>query len=140
MSASEATAARSLKQKPLTPVLRKVLTGNSLRDGEVVFWAEGEWVERFSAAELFEESTAAEAALEVARAQPTVIVEPYLIDVRLDEGVPVPTAYRERVRALGPTIHPDMGKQVEGGPVIEAIAAAAGAARSAGRLGLIRRK
>ena len=45
----------------------------------------------------------------------------------------------ERVRALGPTIHPDMGKQTEGGAVIEAIAHAAGAARSAGRARLIRR-
>ena len=32
----------------------------------------------------------------------------------------VPTSYRERVRALGPTIHPDMGKQAEGGVVVEA--------------------
>ncbi len=33
-----------------------------------------------------------------------------------------------------------MGKQAEGGAVIEAIAHAAGAARSTGRIGLIKRK
>ena len=52
----------------------------------------------------------------------------------------MPIAFRERVRALGPTIHPDMGKQTEGGPVLEAIAAASGAARSAGRINLIKKR
>jgi hypothetical protein len=60
--------------------------------------------------------------------------------VRVEDGLPVPIAYRERVRALGPTIHPDMGKQTEGGPVVEAIAHAAGAARSAGRINLIKKR
>ncbi len=122
-----------------TPPLKGV-TGNRLVDGEVVFWAGGHWRERFADMELFEEPAAAEAALDQARAQPTVIIDPFLIDVRVEDDIPVPTAYRERVRALGPTIHPEMGKQVEGGPVIDAIAHAAGAARSAGRANLIRRK
>jgi hypothetical protein len=132
--------ARMSETAPAKPVLFKAVTGNRLADGEVVFWADGEWRERFAEIQLFDEPAAAEAALAAAKAQPTVIVDPYLIDVRVDEGLPVPIAYRERVRALGPTIHPDMGKQVEGGPVIDAIAHAAGAARSAGRANLIRRK
>jgi hypothetical protein len=118
----------------------KGVTGNRPADGEVVFWDRGQWRERFAEIELFEDAAAADAALEQARAQPTVIVDPYLIEVRVEDDIPVPIAYRERVRALGPTIHPDMGKQVEGGPVVEAIAQAAGAARSAGRVNLIRRK
>jgi sulfite reductase (NADPH) hemoprotein beta-component len=68
-----------------------------------------------------------------------VIVDPYTIEVKVEDGLPVPAAFRERVRALGPTIHEDMGKQTAGGPVIDAIAHAAGAARSAGRARLIRR-
>ena len=116
------------------------LTGNRLTDGEVVFGGPGGWVEKFSQATLFTDAAEAEAALAAAKAETTFIVEPYLIDISLENGQPVPIAFRERVRALGPTIHPDMGKQTEGGPVIEAITAAHGVARSAGRLGLIRRK
>ena len=118
----------------------KAVTGNRLTDGEVVFWAQGGWRERFAEIELFADDAQAEAALAAAKAQPTVIVDPYIIDVRVEEGLPIPIAYRERVRALGPTIHPDMGKQTEGGPVVDAIAHASGAARSAGRANLIRRK
>jgi hypothetical protein len=120
--------------------LQKALTANRLSDGEVVFGGPGGWVERFSEATLYDDAAAAEAALDVAKAQGTVVVDPYLIDISLESGQPVPIAFRERVRALGPTIHPDMGKQTEGGPVIEAITAAHGAARSAGRYSLIRRK
>lgn len=118
----------------------KALTANRLLDGEVVFWGGAGWVERFPDAHLFEDDAAAEAAATEAKTQPTVIVEPYLIDVRLEGDNPVPVAFRERVRALGPTIHPDMGKQTEGGPVIEAIQHASGVGRSAGRYGLIKKK
>jgi hypothetical protein len=116
------------------------LTASDLRDGEVVFWNAGRWVRRFDDAELFDAREPGEAALADARAQATVVVDPYLIDVVLEAGLPVPTSYRERVRALGPTIHPDMGKQAEGGPVVAAMRAHEGGARSSGRLGLIRLK
>ena len=119
------------------------ITASDLRDGEAVFWARGGWVKRFAEAELFdpvEAPDAMDAALAEAKAQPTVVVDPYAIDLTLKDGVAVPTSYRERVRALGPTIHPDMGKQAEGGAVVEALRAHAGGARSSGRLGLIRLK
>jgi sulfite reductase (NADPH) hemoprotein beta-component len=116
------------------------LTANRLTDGLVVFWTPNGWAERFPDAELFTEAAPAENVLAEAKAQPTVLVDPYMIDVKIEDGQPVPTSYRERVRALGPTIHPEMGKQAEGGPIIEAIQKAAGAARSSGRLSLIRRK
>ena len=116
------------------------LTASDLRDGEAVFWAQGRWATRFADAELFEPAGSGEAALARAKAQPTVVVDPYLIELVLENGVAVPTSYRERVRALGPTIHPEMGKQAEGGAVVEALRAHAGGARSSGRLGLIRLK
>ena len=47
---------------------------------------------------------------------------------------------RERLRALGPTNHPQHGKQAEGGADIAALVAAEGAARSVGRVNLIKRK
>jgi hypothetical protein len=118
----------------------QALTANRLSDGIVVFRSKQGWVERFPDAELFTDPAPAETALAAAKALPQALVDPYLIDIRLDGGQPVPVSYRERVRALGPTIHPDMGKQAEGGPIIEAIQHAAGAGRSTGRLSLIRRK
>ena len=116
------------------------ITANRLADGDVVFWAAGCWVQRFADATLFEDMVGLDSALDEAKAEVTTVIDPYMIEVVLDEGVPVPTSYRERVRALGPTIHPDMGKQAEGGAVVQAMQAAHGAARSTGRLGLIRRK
>ena len=123
------------------PATVKALTANLLQEGDVVFWGAGGWREQFADAALMTDAATADAALDAAKAQTTLVVEPYLIDVRINEdGLPAPISFRERVRALGPTIHPDMGKQVVGGPVIAAIAAAHGAARSTGRVALIRRK
>ena len=116
------------------------ITASDLRDGEAVFWAQGRWVKRFAEAELFDAAEPGQSALDLAKAQATVVVDAYLIDLELEDGVAVPTSYRERVRALGPTIHPEMGKQAEGGPVIGALRARSGGARSSGRLGLIRLK
>ena len=129
-----------MSEVSLKPAILKAVTGNRLADGEVVFWDRGAWRERFADIELFGDAASAESALAEAKAQPTVIVDPYVIDVRIDEGVPVPVAYRERVRALGPTIHPDMGKQTEGGAVIDAIQHASGVGRSAGRINLIKKR
>jgi hypothetical protein len=119
----------------------KALTANRLIDGEVVFWNAGAWVEQFGDAELFDDADpAGEAAVAVGKSQTTVIVEPYLIDLTQTPDGPVPVSYRERIRALGPTNHPTHGKQADGGAVNAAIAHAEGAARSTGRLDLIRRK
>jgi hypothetical protein len=118
----------------------KALTANRLIDGEVVFWRQGEWVERFGDADLFAAGDpAAEAAEAHGKNQPTVVVEPYLIDLVESEGLWAPLSYRERIRALGPT-NLNHGKQTEGGAVVEALLHASGAARSTGRVDLIRRK
>jgi hypothetical protein len=106
----------------------------------VVFWSGGQWVEQFADAELFTEEAPAEAAVALAKAQPRIVVDAYLIDVtRSDQGV-APVSYRERLRALGPTNELGHGKQALGGAAIAALQAASGAARSTGRLDLIRRK
>jgi hypothetical protein len=119
----------------------KALTANRLIDGEVVFWSHGRWVERFGEAELFTEDAPAEAAEAHGKAQPTLVVEPYLIDiVETGEG-PAPAAYRERLRALGPTNTPHHGKQAAGGDDIGVLAHTTSTARaSGGRTNLIRRK
>ena len=118
----------------------KALTGNRLSDGEVVFWKAGQWVERFGDAELFADDDPAAVEAEAhAKNQPTVVVEPYLIELMESEGIWAPVSYRERIRALGPT-NLNHGKQAEGGAVVEALLHAHGAARSKGRVDLIRRK
>jgi hypothetical protein len=117
----------------------RAITANRLSDGEVVFWNRGQWVERFAEAEVFTDDAQAEVALERAVA-PTFVVEPYFIDlVQGDQGL-APLSYRERIRCLGPTNHPQHGKQADGGPDIAALVAAHGAARSTGRVNLIKRK
>jgi hypothetical protein len=119
----------------------KAITANRLIDGEVVFWNEGQWVERFADTQVFEDDGHAEAALDVAKGQPTVVVDPYFIDVEeAPTGGLAPVSYRERLRALGPTNLPQHGKQAEGGPAIEALLAATSHSRSTGRVNLIRRK
>jgi hypothetical protein len=118
----------------------KALTANRLIDGEVVFWRQGQWVEQFGEAELFaDDDPAGEAAEAHGKNQPTVVVEPYLIDLTQSQGLWAPVSYRERIRALGPT-NLNHGKQEHGGAAIEALQHAHGAARSTGRVDLIKRK
>jgi len=118
----------------------RALTANRLDDGEAVFWKGGRWVERFVEAQLFEGSEDAENAEAAAKSQQTVVVDPYLIDVIPAGDVWAPLSYRERVRCIGPTNHPMHGKQAEGGHDIDALVHAEGAARSTGRVNLIKRK
>ena len=118
----------------------RALTANRLADGEAVFWKNGRWVERFADAQLFEGQDEAESAEASAKTEQTVVVDPYLIDVISAGETWAPLSYRERIRCLGPTNHPQHGKQAEGGADIEALAHAEGAARSSGRVNLIKRK
>jgi hypothetical protein len=115
-----------------------VLTANSLTTGEVVFWTHGRWALNLTEGARFEEEAAA-VALAAAEGQPTVVVGAYLIDVEEADGHWVPVAYRERLRALGPSNTPEHGKQADGDADVAALTAAAFAARSTGRVKLIKR-
>ena len=117
----------------------KVLTANDLKTGEVVFWNRGQWAVGFTDGERFEDEAAAAPALAAAEAQPKAVVAPYLIDVEQIEGHWAPIAYRERLRALGPSNHPQHGKQADGDAEVEALLAVTSSARSAGRVKLIKR-
>lgn len=118
----------------------KVLTANRLADGVVVFLGPEGWTERFAQAEIFHDEAAAAGAESEARGQIAGLVDPYLIDVAAVQGGWAPVSYRERLRALGPTNRTDHGKQAEGGADIAILAQAVGAARSTGRVNLIKRK
>ena len=94
----------------------KVLTANHLLSGEVVFLAEGElWTPRIAEAligESDEEQTWLERAGQRA-AGAQIVVEPYLIDVERGGAAIQPVRLRERIRTLGPTVRPDLGKQAQ---------------------------
>jgi hypothetical protein len=91
----------------------QILTSNRLRDGEVVYWREGAWVGALTDAQIFPEDGAAKAALAEADAfvRDRIVVNPYLFDVRVDGAGIIPVEEREIIRAAGPTVRLDLGKQ-----------------------------
>jgi hypothetical protein len=91
----------------------QVLTANRLREGEVVYWKAGSWFECFGEAEIFADKKAAEAALAGAQeaVKARVVVNPYLFEVRREEGRLRPVKERELIRAAGPSVRHDLGKQ-----------------------------
>jgi hypothetical protein len=91
----------------------QILTANRLRDGEVVYWAGGRWVSELAEAEVFADKAAAEEALKAAgeAVRGRVVVNPYLFDVRREAGVLRPVKEREVIRAAGPSVRRDLGKQ-----------------------------
>lgn len=94
----------------------QILTANRLRDGTVLYWTGTGWTETMAGGAVFEDAGDAKSALDCAAGfvKAREIVNPYLFDVRIDEGVAVPVKEREIVRAAGPTVRRDLGKQAEG--------------------------
>lgn len=90
----------------------QILNANDLLTGDVVYWTGEGWSRDIRDAEVVRDAAAAEqlSAAEVAARR---VVEPYLVDVEDTAGGPLPVRARERVRALGPSVRPDLGKQAE---------------------------
>lgn len=97
--------------KPFEP---KIVSANHLLDGDVVYLdMSGRWTRRLNEAAVADSEEAADTLL-AQGAQPAEVVGPYLVDVTLDQdGLPMPTHFRERFRDLGPTNRPDLGRQAE---------------------------
>ena len=100
-----------------TPEKGQLVTANRLRDGIAVFMTKsGAWSEEIDEAVLALEPAAA-AALE-ARAREderkTLVTGSYLVDAERLNGRVRAAHIRERMRALGPTVRLDLGKQAEG--------------------------
>jgi hypothetical protein len=95
----------------------QLVTANRLRDGIAVFLTRsGEWSERIDDAALALEPQAA-AAFEARAKQAekaNLVTGPYLIDAERRDGGVRASHIRERMRALGPTVRLDLGKQAEG--------------------------
>ena len=91
----------------------QVLTANRLRTGDVLYWRAGQWADAFGQAEVFLEPEAAQTALQAAErfVADRVVVAPYLFPVRVAADGAQPLEERERIRAAGPTVRRDLGKQ-----------------------------
>jgi hypothetical protein len=87
------------------------LTANRLKDGVVVYWKHGAWVEALADGEVLTDN--AEAALAAAQASvaDNSVVGTYLFDLRADGS---PVKEREIIRAAGPSVREDLGKQALG--------------------------
>lgn len=95
---------------------QKVVSANRLTDGLVVYLTTGaSWSERLAEGHIATDEGMAERILAVAEQAESdrIVVDSYLIDVADFDGVLRPTKYREYIRAEGPTVRPDIGKQAE---------------------------
>ncbi len=86
---------------------RKVVTANRLIDGLVIFIGDGPaWVTDIAEASVFDDGPQLDEALAFGAAEVTArrIVDPYAVDVTIEDGRPVPERLRELIRARGPTV------------------------------------
>lgn len=83
----------------------KLLTGNDLPSGDVVWWTGNGWSRHVEdAADVGETGESIARAEEGARR----VNVPYVIDAEPTAEGPRPAHIKDRVRALGPTIRPDL--------------------------------
>lgn len=94
-----------------------VITASRLADGLVVFQtADQGWSEDFNRAGVWSDAASSAAALARAKEDEALnlVVEPYAVPVEIRNGHVVPKALREAIRAAGPTVRRDLGKQAAG--------------------------
>ena len=91
----------------------KVLTANTLLDGDVVYLtAAGTWSRAVSQAVLLEEEADAKRRLTHAEQKSDTLVGVYLADARPGPNGPEPIHFREKFRSTGPSNYPH-GKQAD---------------------------
>lgn len=83
----------------------KILTGNDLKSGDVIWWAGDGWSRLVAEAVDVGERGDDLARIEEAALR---VVGAYVIDGTLTEEGPRPAHIKDRIRALGPTIRPDL--------------------------------
>ena len=83
----------------------KILTGNDLASGAVTWWTGSDWsLHVEDAADVGEAGDAILAAEDGARR----VNAPYIIAAEATPNGPRPAHIKDRVRALGPTVRPDL--------------------------------
>jgi len=94
--------------------MRYAISANRLRDGIVVFFAPGGgWAEKLADACFYADKAQAESALETARGdeKKNLVVEAFVFAVKDGPHGPVADHIRDAIRAAGPTVRRDLGKQ-----------------------------
>jgi hypothetical protein len=83
----------------------KLLTGNDLPTGDVVWWTGTGWSRHIEDA-----ADVAEGGESIAHAEEGVrrVNGPYVIDASATPDGPRPAHIKDRIRALGPTVRPDL--------------------------------
>lgn len=83
----------------------KLLTGNDLPTGDVIWWTGSAWSRHVE-----EATDVADQGESIARAEEGArrVNGPYVIDATLTADGPRPAHIKDRVRALGPTVRPDL--------------------------------
>lgn len=91
----------------------KVLTANRLTDGIAVWYADGGWADTVDNADIAHDKADEDRleAIGAAAYADNEVVDVNLIDVSVVDGVVEPVRLREKIRAAGPTIRNDLGKQ-----------------------------
>ena len=91
----------------------RIVTANRLDDGLVVYLNGAGWSERIDDAGVAGDDAAAGRLLARAEGpgQAVRVVDPYLIEVTREGAVPRPVSHREAIRARGPTVRTDLGRQ-----------------------------
>jgi hypothetical protein len=82
----------------------KLVTGNDLASGDVVWWTGSEWSRHVSEAIDVGDRGEAIAAQEDAARRVNV---PYVIDAMATPHGPRPAHIKDRIRAIGPSVRPD---------------------------------
>ncbi|PVX29077.1 DUF2849 domain-containing protein [Sphingomonas pokkalii] len=83
----------------------KLLTGNDLSSGDVVWWTGQSWSRHIGEAVDVGDRGDILAATEEAARRVNV---PYVIDAQITPEGPRPAHIKDRIRALGPTVRPDL--------------------------------
>jgi hypothetical protein len=87
--------------RPFSP---KIITANALIDGDVIYLTDSNtWSGDLQHARVFTDEDSANAHLSQAAAQTACAVGVYLVDIKLEDGVLVPTHFREAFRKTGPS-------------------------------------
>jgi Protein of unknown function (DUF2849) len=104
----------AIAKRPPLPV---ILVANDLVEGHVVFRTGHGWSPDHRDALIAGNDQAAEALDAEGRAEMAAnkVVDAYLVDVLLGEDGPTPRHFRERLKILGPSVRPDLGKQAASG-------------------------
>jgi hypothetical protein len=94
----------------------QMIIANRLADGSVVFFSPGEtWNHAIAAGLVIEDDAEAARLLDVAKQHQarSIVIDPTLIQVKVENGQVRPTEIREVIRAFGPTVRTDVADGAE---------------------------